>query len=51
MSLGTTIVMSDVSSALSSIVEHCSEVDWLLHNADVEATVSRFLRENVLARR
>ena len=51
MGLDTTIVMSDVSSALSSIVEHCSDVDWLFAHANVEATVARFLREKVLARR
>ena len=31
MGLCTTIVLSGVSSALSSIVEHCSGMDWLLH--------------------
>ena len=31
MDLGTTIVLSSVSSALSSVVEHCSGMDWLLH--------------------
>ena len=29
--LGTTMVLSGVSSTLSSVVEHCSGVDWLLH--------------------
>ncbi len=31
MDLGTTIILSGVSSALSSIVEHCSGMDWVLH--------------------